>query len=400
MASSQIRMLAVSPARSLAVVVGVSLFLFGPFARAEDGVSDRKILFGQVAALSGPAKDLGEGVRLGILTAFSEANRQGGVFGRTLELTSRDDGYEPEKTIGATKKLIGQDKVFAIVGPVGTPTSRASQPIATAAKVPFIGPFTGAQFLRTPYNRYVVNVRASYNEETEAWIEHLTADLGVSRIAILYQDDAFGLAGLDGVQRALDKRNLSLVATGSFKRNTTAVKSAMLDIMKATPEAVVTVAPYQPLAAFIKLAHQVGLNARFVAISFVGSDSLAKELGPEGAGVVVSQVVPSPWDKSLPVVAAYQNALAAQDPSLRPGFVSLEGYLVGKLVVEALERIDGEPTREKLLDAVGARPFDLGGVTLRYGPDRNQGSNRVFFTVMQADGTFKPVDRLVGMVGQ
>ncbi len=392
MASSQIRMLAVS--------LAVPLFLIGASARAEDGVSDHKILFGQVAALSGPAKDLGEGVRLGLLTAFNEANRQGGVFGRTLELTSRDDGYEPEKTIGATKELIGQDKVFAIVGPVGTPTSRASQPIATAAKVPFIGPFTGAQFLRTPYNRYVVNVRASYDEETEAWIARLTTDLGITRIAILYQDDAFGLAGLDGVQHALDKRNLSLVATGSFKRNTTAVKSAMLDIMKARPEAVVTVAPYQPLAAFIKLAHQVGLNTQFVAISFVGSDSLANELGPDGTGVIVSQVVPSPWDMSLPVVAAYQNALAAQDPSLRPGFVSLEGYLVGRLVVEALKRIDGEPTREKLLDAIGARPFDLGGVTLSYGPDRNQGSNRVFFTVMQADGTFRPVERLSAVAGQ
>jgi branched-chain amino acid transport system substrate-binding protein len=393
MASSQIRV-------ALALFLGLSGIFAGGVARAEDGVSDHKILFGQVAALSGPAKDLGEGVRLGILTAFGEANRRGGVSGRTLDLLSLDDGYEPDKTIGATKELIEQDKVFAIVGPVGTPTSRASQPIATAAKVPFIGPFTGAQFLRSPYNRYVVNVRASYNEETEAWIGHLTQDLGITKIAILYQDDAFGLAGLEGVQRALDKRNLALAAAGSFKRNTTAVKSAMLDIMKGQPEAVVTVAPYQPVAAFIKLARQVGLNARFVAISFVGSDSLAKELGSEGAGIVVSQVVPSPWDRSLPVVAAYQDAFAAEDANLKPGFVSLEGYLVGRLVVEALKRVDGEPTREKLLDAITAAPFDFGGVKLTYGPDNNQGSNQVFFTVMQADGTFKPVDRLIGMAGQ
>jgi branched-chain amino acid transport system substrate-binding protein len=393
MASSQIRI-------ALALSLGLSVIVAGGTLRAEDGVSDHKILFGQVAALSGPAKDLGEGVRLGILTAFGEVNRHGGISGRTLALLSLDDGYEPDRTIGATKELIEQDKIFALVGPVGTPTSRASQPIATAAKVPFIGPFTGAQFLRSPYNRYVVNVRASYNEETEAWIERLTTDLGITKIAILYQDDAFGLAGLEGVQRALEKRHLPLVAAGSFKRNTTAVKSAMLDIMAGRPEAVVTVAPYQPVAAFIKLAHQVGLNARFVAISFVGSDSLAKELGSDGAGVIVSQVVPSPWDKSLPVVAAYQDALVAQDPGLRPGFVSLEGYLVGRLVVEALKRVDGEPTREKLLDAIGAAPFDFGGVKLIYGPDKNQGSNRVFFTVMQADSTFTPVDRLIGMAGQ
>jgi ABC-type branched-subunit amino acid transport system substrate-binding protein len=393
MASSHLRV-------AFALSLGLAAALAGSAACAEDGVSDHKILFGQVAALSGPAKDLGEGVRLGILAAFGEANKHGGVSGRSLDLSSLDDGYEPDKTIGATKELIDQDKVFALVGAVGTPTSRASQPIATAAKVPFIGPFTGAEFLRNPYNRYVVNVRASYNEETEAWIEHLTGDLGITKIAILYQDDAFGIAGLEGVQRALSKRGLSLVASGSFKRNTTAVKTAMLDIMKAQPEAVVTVAPYQPVAAFIKLAHQIKLNARFVAISFVGSDSLAKELGAEGAGVIVSQVVPSPWDRSLPVIAAYQAALSEQGSANKPGFVSLEGYLVGRLVVEALKRIDGEPTREKLLDAIASRPFDFGGVKLSYGPNKNQGSDQVFFTIMQADGTFKPVNRLVGMAGQ
>jgi branched-chain amino acid transport system substrate-binding protein len=390
MASNKLRI-------ALALTLGLSV---GSVARAEDGVSAQKILFGQVAALSGPAKDLGDGMRQGISAAFNDANRHGGVFGRTLELLSLDDGYEPDKTIGATRELVEQDKVFAIVGAVGTPTSRAGQPIATAAKVPFIGPFTGAQFLRDPYNRYVVNVRASYDEETEAWIDHLTKDLGLTKIAILYQDDAFGLAGLEGVQRALAARGLSLVSSGSFKRNTTAVKSALLDIMKGQPEAVVTVGPYQPVAAFIKLAHQVHLNARFVAISFVGSDSLAKELGGDGAGVIVSQVVPSPWDKSLPVVAAYQSALTAEDASLQPGFVSLEGYLVGRVLVEALKRVDGEPTQEKLLDAVAAEPFDFGGVKLTYGPAKNQGSNQVFFTILQADGTFKAVDRLVGMAGQ
>src|SRR4029077_11119968 len=164
----------------------------------------------------------------------------------------------------------------------------------------FIGPFTGAEFLRNPYNRYVVNGRSSYFEETEAWIEHLTRHLATSKMAILYQADAFGLAGLEGVQRAMAKRNMTLAAAGAFKRNTVAVKSALLDIMKAEPEAGVTVAPYKPVAEFIKLAHQVRLNAVFVAISFVGSDSLAKELGKDGAGVIVSQVVPSPWDDSVP----------------------------------------------------------------------------------------------------
>jgi ABC-type branched-subunit amino acid transport system substrate-binding protein len=381
----------------LGIAVAFAISLLGSAAFAEDGVSGNKILFGQVAALTGPAQDLGQGMRQGILAAFDDANRHGAIAERSLELKSVDDGYEPEKTVAATKEIIDEDKAFAMIGAVGTPTSKASQPIATDAKVPFIGPFTGAEFLRNPYNRYVVNVRASYFEETEAWIEHLTKDLGITRIAILYQDDAFGLAGLDGVQRAMAKRNMALVASGSFKRNTTAVKSALLDIMKGNPEAVVTVGPYKPVAEFIKLAHQVKMNPVFVAISFVGSDSLAQELGSDGAGVIVSQVVPFPSDTSLPVVADYQKALTADDAKAKPGFVSLEGYLVGRLAVEALKRVDGEPTREKLIDAIYGAPFDLGGVVLKYGPTRNQGSDQVFFTILQADGTFKPVVRLVKM---
>jgi branched-chain amino acid transport system substrate-binding protein len=384
----------------LRIAVVLLASLLGGVAFAEDGVTDTSITFGQVAALTGPAQDLGQGMRQGILAAFAEANRSGGVAGRTLELKSRDDGYEPEKTVEATKASLGEDKVFALIGAVGTPTSKAGQPIATDAKVPFIGPFTGAEFLRNPYNRYIVNIRASYFEETEAWIEHLTKDLGVAKIAILYQDDAFGLAGLEGVQRAMAKRNMQLVATGSFKRNTVAVKSALLDIMKAQPEAVVTVAPYKPVAEFVKLAHDIQFNPVFVAISFVGSDSLAKELGRDGAGVIVSQVVPSPWDETLPVIAAYQHALTAVDPAAKPGFVSLEGYLVGRLAVDALKRIKGEPTREALIDAINEAPFDMGGITLTYGPNKNQGSDQVFFTILQADGMFKPVTRLIKMAGR
>lgn len=366
---------------------------------ADDGVSQNKIIFGQVAALSGPAMALGQGMREGILAAFAEANGSGGINGRKLELKSIDDGYEPEKTIEATKKIIGEDRVFALIGAVGTPTSAAGQPIATAAKIPFIGPFTGAEFLRNPYKRYVVNIRSSYFQETEAWIEHLTKDLGLTRIAILYQDDAFGLAGLKGVNSAMAKRNMKPVALGSFKRNTTAIKSALLDIMKGQPQAVVTVGPYKPIATFVKLARQLKMDAVFVAISFVGSDSLAQELGKEGAGVIVSQVVPFPDDKSLPVVASYQRALAAVNSNSKPGFVSLEGYLAGRLVVDALKRIQGEPTREALLDAIAKAPFDLGGVKFTFGPTTNQGSNEVYFTILQPDGTFRPVAKLVRLAG-
>ncbi len=384
----------------LCIFGAVFLSLSNTPLRAEDGVFKDKILFGQVAALAGPAQALGQGMREGLLAAFEEANRAGGVNGRKLELKSIDDSYEPEKTIEATHKAIKEDKVFALVGAVGTPTSKAGQPIATTAKVPFIGPFTGAEFLRNPFNRYIVNIRSSYFQETEAWIEHLTTDLGITKIAILYQDDAFGLAGLAGVKKAMAKRNMSLVAEGTFKRNTTAIKSALLEIMKGQPEAVVTVGPYKPIAEFIKLARQLKVDATFVAISFVGSDSLAQELGNQGAGVVVSQVVPFPRDKSLPVVTSYQAALTAVNPNAKPGFVSLEGYLVGQLVVEALKRVQGDLTREAFLDAIDSAPFDLGGVRLSFSATQNQGSNQVYFTVLQADGSFRPVTRLVKTVAR
>jgi len=364
-------------------------------AHAEPGVLDDRILFGQSAAFEGPAAALGLGMREGILASFNEANATGGVNGRRLELISYDDGYEPEKAIANTKRLINDNGVFALVGEVGTPTSNAAQPITTEAGVPFIGPFTGAAFLRNPSLGNVINIRGSYDQETEAWIEHLTTDLGVSRIAILYQDDTFGRAGLSGVSKAMEKRSMKLVAEGTFERNTTAVKTALLTIRKAGPEAVVMVGPYKPCAEFIKLAHRLKLDVVFVNISFVGANALAKELGEDGKGVVVTQVVPFPGDMSIPLVARYQKALKAANPDAQIGFVSLEGYMVGRLVIEALGKVKGPVTRAGLLSTIREiGTFDLGGITLTYGPDDNQGMDQIFLTVIRADGSFKPVDRL------
>jgi ABC-type branched-subunit amino acid transport system substrate-binding protein len=211
----------------------------------------------------------------------------------------------------------------------------------------------------------------------------------------MYQDDAFGQAGLAGVKKALEKRQMELAAEGTFERNTVAVKAALLAIKKAEPHAVIMISPYKPAAEFIKLAKQIKFDSTFVNISFVGSDALAKELGPVGAGVVVTQVVPFPKDAAIPVVARYQASLKATAPDAQPGFVSLEGYLVGRAIIAALEKIDGEPTRQALVEAVQkVGKFDLGGVTLVYGPTSNRGSNQVFLTVIQADGSFKAVDRL------
>jgi branched-chain amino acid transport system substrate-binding protein len=381
-----------------ASILAVPMLALTPLApaAAEDGVASDTVVFGQAAVLEGAAAALGQGMRAGIGAAFEEVNKKGGVNGRKLKLVSVDDGYEPDRSIAMTKKLIEEDKVFALIGAVGTPTAAAAQPIATAAKVPFIGAFTGAGFLRNAKLENVINVRASYGAETEAWIRHLTEDLKIGKIAILYQDDAFGRTGLDGVKAAMKKRNMELLAEGTFERNTVAVKSALLTLKRAEPEAVVMVCPYKPCAEFIKLARKVDFNPVFVNISFVGSGALAKELGPDGNGVVVSQVVPNPWDASLAVVADYHAAIKAADPKAGPDFVSLEGYLVGRLTIAALEKAGSEPTREGLLKAIKETgKFDIGGLMMTFGPEKNEGLDKVFMTVIQADGSFKSVEKLV-----
>jgi branched-chain amino acid transport system substrate-binding protein len=366
---------------------------FSSRAFADPGVSADKILFGQAAVFEGPAGALGIGMRDGLKAAFTEANAKGGIKGRKLELMSRDDGYEPTKSIEATKALIDAG-IFALVGPVGTPTSMAAHPIAKEAGIPFIGPFTGVESLRNPYQAHVVNIRASYFQETEVMVERLTKDRGFTKIAILYQDDAFGRAGLEGVQRALQKRNMKLASEGTFERNTVAVKGALLEIRKGDPQAVIMIGPYKPCAEFIRLCRTLKLDAVLMNISFVGSDALAKELGPAGAGVLVTQVVPFPFDTSIPLVAAYQKALQTALPDVQPGFVSLEGYVVGRTVVAALSRIDGEPTRKGLLEKLTSGQYDLDGFSLSFGPNKNQGSDAVYLTVIGPDGKFKPVTTL------
>jgi branched-chain amino acid transport system substrate-binding protein len=365
-------------------------------ALAEDGVTADTIVFGQAAVLEGPASALGTGMKAGLTAAFEEANKKGGVHGRKLKLNSVDDGYEPAKSITATKKLIEEDKVFSLIGPVGTPTSAATQPIATAANVPFVGPFTGASFLRDPKLANVINVRASYDAETEAWVKHLTEDLKIKKIAIFYQDDAFGRAGLSGFKKAMEKRSMEIAAEGTYERNTVAVKSALLTLRRAEPEAVVMVGAYKPSAEFIKLSRQVGFNPVFVNISFVGASALAQELGQDGEGVIVSQVVPFPWDASLKVVADYQAAIKAVDANAKPEFVSLEGYLVGRLAIAALEKAGKDVTRESFLKAIkDTGTFDIGGLQMSFGASDNEGLDKVFMTVVQKDGTFKAVDKLM-----
>ena len=362
----------------------------------EPGVSDQRILFGQSAAFSGPAQELGRNMRLGIEAAFHEANQRGGVHGRRLELSSLDDAYEPEAAIANTTRLIEEEEVFALIGAVGTPTSRSATPVAAEAGVPYVAPFTGAAFLReAKLHDVVINLRASYNQETEEMVARLTGDLGIERIAVMYQDDSFGRAGYRGVRSALDRRGMEPVAIGVYPRNTTAVKTGLLDLRQGTPEAVIIIGAYQPVAALIAWARHMDLDPIFMTVSFVGSNALAEELGPDGAGVFVTQVVPFPTDGSLPIVAAYLRALSAYASDAIPGFVSLEGYLAGRLAIASLDSCGREVDRACFLDSLrrtGA--IDIDGFELRYGDGDNQGSDQVFLTVIGRDGVYHPVDTL------
>ena len=226
-------------------------------------------------------------------------------------------------------------------------------------------------------------------------MKHLTEDLNYDRIALLYQDDSFGRVGQSGVTAALEKRGMELVAEGSYKRNTTAVKSALLTIKKAKPQAVVMVGAYKPVAEFIKLAKKIKMDATFVNISFVGSNALAQELGEDGDGVVITQVVPFPWDSSNPLVSRYQAALKSVDAEAEPGYVSLEGYIVGRIAIEGLNRAGADLTRENFLSAFNdGATFDLDGLKLSYGADDTQGSDDVYLTIIKSDGSFQAVEKL------
>lgn len=381
-----------------AVLFGLIVVPGAGAATATDGDSGQpaEYLFGQSAALSGPASALGKGMRLGLLAAFDEVNRAGGVHGLRLALTTLDDAYEPEAAIANTRELIGKHDVFALVGAVGTPTSRAAQPVASEAGVPYIAPLTGAQFLREsgePAN--VINVRASYFQETAEIIARLTSDLDISRIGVFYQDDSYGRAGLEGVRRGLDAHGLTLAAEVDYPRNTASVKVPLLDLRRFHPEAVVIVGAYQPAATLIRWARRLGFNPVFVNISFVDASALAEELGSAGRGVYITQVVPFPEDSSVPAVAGYRAALAAIAPGSQPGFVSLEGYLAGRLVAEGLRQAGPESSPASFLEKLRhASHIDLGGFRLGYGPADNQGSDRVWLTVIDRNGQVRPVSKM------
>lgn len=376
--------LAVAVAWPIAIIGAmVSLIPCSAFAQ---GVTADTILIGQSAALSGPAQELGKEMKAGAEAYFEAVNAAGGLNGRKIKLVTLDDGYEPDKAAANTRKLVTEDKVLALFGYVGTPTSNASLPIFTEAKVPFVGAFTGAQSLRDPFNRYVFNVRASYFDETEGIVAHLVQQ-GIKRIAVFYQNDAYGKAGLAGVERALKSRSLEVAATATVERNSVDVTAATSALAKSKTEAVIMISAYKSCAAFIKSMRLSGALQQFWNVSFVGSKALANELGDEGRGVQISQVVPFPWSDVNPVVRDYQKRIGGPD---KYSFTSLEGFIAAKVLVEGLKRAGKNPTRESLVDGLSSfGKLDVGGFFVNYTPTNHNGSSFIDLTIISRNGTFK-----------
>ena len=368
-----------------AFVLGLAMSSAG--AQPVPGVTSTTVLLGESAAFTGPAQQLGIQMRDGMMLWFNYVNARGGVHGRTIRLATRDDGYESDRAAENTRKLIEDDRVFALVGYVGTPTSKAALPVFTKAKVPFVGPFTGAELLRTPVNPYIFNVRASYYDETDKIVEQLLTT-GNKRFAVFYQNDSYGQAGLSGVQIAVRKRGGEIVATGTVERNTVDVAKAVKAILPKQPDAVIMISAYKSIAAFIKAAKKDGYDGQFYNVSFVGSTALANELGKDGVGVAISQVVPFPWSLKVPVVEEFNQL--ARKAKIDVNFSSLEGFLVAKVTVEGLRRAGKYLTRDKFTDALETMSdVDIGGFAVSYSPNKHNGSMYVDLTIIGRDGGFK-----------
>ena len=296
-----------------------------------------------------------------------------------------DDGYEPDRCVENTRKLIAND-VFALFGYIGTPTSVAALPLATAAKIPFFGPFTGAMALRQPGNRYAFHLRASYNDETALIVKQLTR-LELKKIAVFHQNDAYGKAGLDGVTLALGKQNLKPVALATVERNSVDVAAAVKTLMAAAPDAIVQIGSYKACAAFIRTARKAGYGGTFYNVSFVGTQALADELGKEGAGVVVSQVMPTPYNAARPIAREFGEAVTKAGADYQANFSSMEGYLAAKVMVDGLRRAGAKPSRESLITGLGSLGNQsYGGFSVSFSPADHVASSFVELSMLTGDG--------------
>jgi ABC-type branched-subunit amino acid transport system substrate-binding protein len=347
--------------------------------------TDRRIVLGQSAAFSGAAAQLGIQMNRGARLYFDAANAAGGIHGAAIELRTLDDQYEPDKCKANTETLIKED-VFALFGYVGTPTSLAALPLVNQSKIPFFGPFTGAEALRDPFSRYVFHVRASYFDETAAIVKQLTT-LGLKKVAVFRQNDSYGQAGLDGVVRALKTHQLEPVAVGLVERNTVAVSSAVQAIMASKPDAIVQISAYKSCAAFVREARKAGFGGTFYNVSFVGTQALSEELGRDARGVAVSQVMPFPFQPKSPIAREFLAAVQRGGAEYKANYSSMEGYVAAKVFAEGLRRAGKGVTRDMLITALESmQSVDMGGFLVNYSARRHVASQYVDLTMLTEFG--------------
>jgi ABC-type branched-subunit amino acid transport system substrate-binding protein len=358
---------------------------FGTLAAA----AQADIVIGQVAPLSGVLATTGQQMVLGGKIYFDEINARGGVHGRKIRVEVADDGYKVDQTVKLTREMLARPEVVALFGFAGTANigQLLADKVLDEAGVALVAPYTGGESLRTPFNPWIFHVRAGYADEAEHMVQQLTT-LGVQRVAVMYQDDGFGKAGLAGVEAALAKRNLKLAAAAGYERNTDKVDAAVKAIRAADPQAVIMVAINKPAAAFIRQYREAGGGAQLYNISVVDPAELVKLAGLKNAhGLGISQVVPYPYMPNLPVIREYQDLLKKHAPGQAINYTSFEEFLGAKVLVEALRRAGPNPTRAKVIKALeGLTNYDLGGVTVRFGPDDRIGSQYVEVTVIGASG--------------
>jgi ABC-type branched-subunit amino acid transport system substrate-binding protein len=369
-------------------LAAIGAMVISTLSWAEPGVTDSSITIGMSSPFSGPNGAYGVDMRQTIEAYFNQVNKVGGINGRKLTLVALDDGYETERTVANTKALINEKNAFALLAFYGSSsTTEAMNTVFGPAKVPLIGTISGAGTLReaissNPNTRYMFNVRASYADETEVIVNQLVA-LGLKNIAVFYQNDGFGKSGLEGVTTALKKHNMAPSAVGTVERNSVDVTKAVEAIAKATPQAVVMVTLYKPTAAFVKAMKKIGQNPMLSTLSPVGAEQMVQELGADARGIVVSQVVPYPWNNVVPVVRDYQKLSEKQQFS----YYGLEGYIMARTLVEGLKRAGKDLTRDKLVSALESLSnTDIGGYRINYSPTARQASHFVELTVVGPGG--------------
>ena len=369
-----------------AVVVCLFLLPSPVFGQSVPGVSEREVLIGSCSALEGPSHFLGTETVTGAKAYLDMTNDAGGVDGRKLKLISYDDSYDPAKTEACFNRLVEQN-VFALAFFVGTPTAVKYLPLAESNKIPLVGLFTGAQTLYVPLRHWVVNVRASYFDETREQMDGLWGTLGYKKIGVIYPEDPFGAAVLEGVKTALKGHGAEPAATASYPRQTSQVGGAIDTVKAANPEAVVVVGPANTVGPILKQAHAKGWKPLFLTVSFVGTDDLIQEAGSDAEGVVVTQVVPPYYLTEYKTVALYRRTLTKYYPSAQPNFVSLEGFVDAMVLVEGMKKAGKELTREGLIRGIESlHEIDMGlgsKLKLNYSSKEHKGFDSVIPTVIR-----------------